>query len=175
MKIILIRHFRVDYAWKILYNSFEFEKSCKDYDEAGIINHGITIKTDYKIITSTMNRAIETSKLIFNKTADYSDDAMCEVPIKPFMTLSLKLPRIIWEIFGRLQWRLNIIKQPETYLESKIRVYRFLNNLIASNENCIIVSHGWTIKLIIKQLKISGFAEPRPIFIKNGKPYEYFR
>ncbi|MDP2335277.1 MAG: histidine phosphatase family protein [Bacteroidota bacterium] len=172
MKIILIRHFEVNYRWKMFYNSVGYEMACKEYDQSGVVQSGIRINTEFRIITSTMIRSIETARLIFGKEPDSSDDSICEVPIKPFITTMI-FPKIIWDVMGRIQWRLGVKKQPETYLESIRRVNEFIDKLVLQDQNCIVVCHGWIIKLMIKHLKLVGFSGPTPFFVKNGVPYEF--
>lgn len=122
-----------------------------------------------------MSRAMDTSRHIFNREPDLSDSNLCEVPIKPFIKTRLPLPKLFWDIIGRLQWRLGIDKQPESYAQSRARVSKFLETLIANGQNTVIVCHGWIIKLMIRELKARGFKGPNPVFIKNGLPYEYQR
>jgi broad specificity phosphatase PhoE len=175
MKIILIRHFKVGFKWKFLYNSNEYELDCAGYNSAAVIRVPLEVNIDdHRLITSTMNRALETSRYIFNRDPDLSDEGLCEVPIKPFMNSKLKLPKLVWDIVGRLHWRLNLKSQPESYRESKERVSRFIDSLIEQKQNAIVVGHGWIIKLMIRKLKASGFKGPSPIYISNGRPYEFY-
>jgi len=69
MKIILIRHFKVNYKWKLFYNSLGYEKACEGYDKAHVLNAGLSLKINYEIFASTMIRAIETIYGCFNKVA----------------------------------------------------------------------------------------------------------
>jgi broad specificity phosphatase PhoE len=176
MKIVLIRHFKVGYKWKFFYNSEEYEVACAGYNAAAVIKTSLDFPfEDHRLITSTMGRALDTSRHIFNRDPDLSEETLCEVPIKPFVRTRMKLPKLVWDVFGRLHWRLNLKSQPEPYTNSVKRVSDFIDSLIAEKQNAIIVGHGWIIKLMIRKLKASGFKGPSPIYIKNGKPYEYFR
>ena len=173
MKIILIRHFKVNYKWKLFYNSLGYEKACEGYDKAHVLNAGLSLKINYEIFASTMIRAIETTRLIFNKDPDFTEQSLCEVPMKPFMVASIRLPKFVWDIMGRVQWRLGNKRQPESYVQSKLRVNSFAHWCISQNKSCIVVCHGWIIKLMIKELKRIGFSGTQPIFIKTGIPYEF--
>jgi broad specificity phosphatase PhoE len=173
MKIVLIRHFKVGFKWKRFYTSADYERDCGGYNTSPVIKSEISFKSTDRLITSTMARALETSRHIFNRDPDHSDAQLCEVPIKPFADTKIPLPKLIWDVIGRLQWRFNIGRQPESYTASKKRVRQFIEKLIREGENVVIVCHGWVIKLIISELRSHGFRGPNPIFIKNGLPYEY--
>ena len=175
MKIVLIRHFKVGYKWKFSYNSEEYESACAGYNAATVITTPLDVPLTAKLITSTMSRALETSRIAFSKAPDRSYDELCEVPIRPFVKTRLKLPKIVWDVFGRIQWRFNLGAQPERYAESKRRVHSFLDSLIGEGEDAIIVCHGWIIKLMVPKLLSAGFRGPKPVYIVNGLPYVYVR
>jgi broad specificity phosphatase PhoE len=175
MKIVLIRHFKVGFKWKMFYNSSEYEVDCGGYNTSTVIKTPLSITSGDRLITSTMSRALETSKFIFNRDPDLSEKNLCEVPIKPFVETKLRLPKVLWDIVGRLQWRFNLKKQPESYKQSKERVSKFIDSIVDLKQNVVIVCHGWIIKLIIQKLKSIGFRGPNPIYIKNGVPYEFTR
>ena len=149
MKIILIRHFKVDFNWNFAYNSIDYEKAIENYDSSKVIKADLAINTNEIVISSTMIRAVETTRFIFGKSPDIFSDLLREVPIKPFVKTSVILPTFIWNIIGRIQWRFNSKNQPETYMESRLRVDNLIDTIITKNEDCIIVAHGWIIKLII--------------------------
>lgn len=175
MKIVLIRHFKVGFKWKFFYNSADYELDCGGYNSSPVIHSKVNIKSDDRLITSTMSRAIDTSRHIFDREPDLSDNNLCEVPIKPFMTTKIPLPKLMWDVIGRLQWRFGVSKQPESYTQSRVRVRKFLEALIGNGQNAVIVCHGWIIKLMIRELKAHGFRGPSPVFIRNGHPYEFER
>jgi broad specificity phosphatase PhoE len=175
MKIVLIRHFKVGFKWKTFYNAQEYETACAGYNAAAVIKTPLELPPTDKLITSTMPRALETSRIVFARDPDHSHEELCEVPIKPFVKTSLRLPKIIWDIFGRLQWRLNLKPQPESFRDSKRRVHLFLDALIDEGDDAIIVCHGWIMKLMIPKLLSSGFKGPNPLYIVNGLPYKYVK
>lgn len=175
MKIVLIRHFKVDFKWRSFYNSSGYEKACKYYNNAYTIKTSGHIITSDTIFSSTLPRAIETAKIIFNRAPDIITGTLNEIPIRPFINIQMSLPKIIWDIIGRLQWRFNSKTQPESYCESKSRINNFIYDVLAHNKDCYIVAHGWTMKLIIENLRKNGFIGPNPVFIKHGCHYEYNR
>lgn len=173
MKIILVRHFKVGFRWKRFCSSGEYETGCEGYNTSAVIQSEVIISPLTKVITSTMVRAIETSRYLFGKDPDLMDDSLCEVPIKPFMKTNIPIPKVIWDVIGRLQWRFGIGNQPETFAQSKTRVRNFTDKIISMDEDVVIVAHGWVIKLMIAELRRNGFKGPRPLLIRNGKPYEF--
>jgi len=175
MKVVLIRHFKVGFKWKFFYNSAEYENDCGGYNSADVVSSPLIFESKDRLITSTMTRAMTSSKLIFKREPDLSDDALCEVPIKPFVKTKLRFPKMVWDIIGRLQWRLNLSPQPEPYKKSRERVEKFIDNLVSHGENVVIVCHGWVILLMIRKLRSMGFRGPNPLFIKNGVPYEFMK
>jgi broad specificity phosphatase PhoE len=175
VKVVLIRHFKVGFRWKFFYNTAEYEVDCGGYNTAPVVTSDLKISSTDRLITSTMNRAIETSRHIFGRDADAAENNLCEVPMKPFVKTKLKFPKLVWDIIGRLQWRLNHKNQPEPFNKSRERVKTFVEDLVAKNQNVVIVCHGWIIKLMIRELKRHGFRGPNPLFIKNATPYEFNR
>jgi len=175
MKIVLIRHFKVGFKWKRFYTSADYELDCGGYNSSPVIKSKVSISSKDRLITSTMSRALETSRHIFEREPDLSDSNLCEVPIRPFADTSIPLPKLVWDVIGRLQWRFGINKQPESYQQSRKRVKTFVEALMKQGDNVVIVCHGWIIKLLIRELKAHGFRGPSPVFIRNAVPYEYTR
>jgi broad specificity phosphatase PhoE len=173
MKIILIRHFKVDFDWRFAYNSQDYENACCAYDKSAVRIGNLRINTNDRIYSSTLIRAVQTAEKVFNKLPDFYSDSLREIPIVPFMRTKEAIPRFIWNIIGRIQWRCNSQKQPETFLSSCSRIEKLVDSIIAQNENCYIIAHGFVIKLIIWKLKAANFKGLSPIIIKNGLPYEY--
>lgn len=175
MKIVLIRHFKVDFQWKKRYDSDSYEAACAGYNSSAVLKSDHELGLADYVITSTMARSIETSVHIFNRSPDASYQELCEVPIKPFMKTKRKLPKLLWDVIGRIQWRLNHPAQPESYTQSRERIRLFIEKLLLHERNVVVVCHGWVIKLIIKELRARNFKGPDPLFIRNGVPYEFVR
>jgi broad specificity phosphatase PhoE len=174
MKIVLIRHFRVDFKWRTFYNSREYSTDREGYNNAAIVKTHFTYDWPGRVVSSTMARAMDTSALVFQGSVEAYDE-LCEVPLVPFIDTNVRLPKIVWDVVGRLQWRFNNARQPETYSSSKSRVRIFLNHVISEGHDVVMVCHGWVIKLLIKELKRKRFVGPDPLFIKNGYPYVFTR
>lgn len=112
MKIYLIRHAKVDIIWPKNCNSLEFDNACRAYDKAGITDIGkATIKADFnKIYVSSLYRSRETARRLFPNKEYYKIDVE-EVLLISFTGSSFRLPLIMWNVMGRLQWFFNIKRQ----------------------------------------------------------------
>ena len=64
MKIVLVRHFKVNYDWIAFYSSSEYQMACAEYDKSVVLDSGKRIVSDTAIISSSMIRAIETTRLL---------------------------------------------------------------------------------------------------------------
>ena len=67
MKVLLIRHGKVDMEWEKTYTSEEYDNACSMYDEADIVPIDHPQETgDYKkIYVSSLKRAIRTAEQMF--------------------------------------------------------------------------------------------------------------
>lgn len=175
MKIILIRHFKVDFRWKFWYSSDEYDQARAGYNEAAVLTDRPAPFEGTKLICSSLNRSGETARLLFGRDPDITTEVLMEVPIKAFADTKVKLPKFVWDSVGRLLWRMNSPLQPETYKQSRDRVHRFISKIVKEGSDVVIVGHGWVMKLMISRLRKLGFTGPAPLYIRNGVPYEYKR
>lgn len=149
---------------EILIQTQEYERACAGYNTAAVIKMPLDISIPGRLISSTMSRALEMSRIVFSREPDHSYDELCEVPVKPFMKTSIQLPKLLWDVIGRIQWRFILKQQPERYHESRRRVYHFLDSLIEDGDDAIIVCHGWIIKLMIPGLLSAGLQGTEAFF-----------
>ncbi len=175
MTITLIRHLKVDFHWKARYNAREFAEACAGYNDAPVVPPPGAFSTDRPLWASSMRRAVDTARLLFKREPDRVTDLIAEVPENPFLAVPLRLPRVVWDACGRLQWLLGAKTQPESYADTVRRVDKFLEGLLAAGKDCVVVSHGWVLKVMIRRLAAIGFRGPRPIYLENGVPFTYRR
>ena len=174
-KITLIRHFKVDQTWGKYYNADELRKAYLNYDSVGVKTYKRKLETSGIIVTSKMHRAKLTAEFLFNRKPDISDIRLNEVPIVPFTEMSIRLPRMIWEIIGRSQWRMSIGRQPETFSQTRERLNSLLDELIPLHDEITLVCHAWVILVLKKMLVKRGFEAPDLGFVHFAKPYEFQR
>lgn len=173
MIIGVVRHFKVNYKAKRMMSSSDFEEYVTSYDRASIIENKIDLKYSKwsKCYCSDLKRAVITAKCIYDKELDITD-LLREVKMYPVKKSQLKIPSFLWSITSRIAWKLNHVSQLETATYTRKRAKEFLSKLdLNSNENILIVSHGFFLITLINELKLLGFKGDIPSKMKNGYLY----
>lgn len=167
MKIILIRHGKVDIERN---NSLSFNKFAQwqnQYDKSQII-----LETQQKfssihehlnqkyIITSNLKRSIQSAQHLFN-TINFHSDLYRETNTALFNIPFLKLTPKNWSILYRIVWLFGYRKK---YLESKkdflSRMQAATDKLVsfsAEHKSIFLVGHFWVNHYIKKNLKTRGW------------------
>ena len=115
MRVIVMRHGKVDFQWKKWSTSEQFNKDCQMYDEAPIyllLSNGIRINYQ-DIYISTLQRSRDTAKQLFGERDFIPTKLLDEVPLCASIISNKKLPLIFWNISARLQWFFNMHSQKE--------------------------------------------------------------
>jgi broad specificity phosphatase PhoE len=175
MNIGLVRHFKVDCYIKNFMTSDNFRQWVKDYDNSDIIENKYEIGNIIwdNCFSSDLSRAVKTSTSIF-KGEIIKTHLLREVPISPIFNTNIKLPYIFWCICGRLAWLFQNKSQIENKKETQKRVNDFLDSINdESNNNILIICHGFLMNTLQKELKrrgVNGQHIKRP---KHGTLYLY--
>ena len=99
-----------------------------------------------------------------------------EVPIWPVFQTAMKLPMPFWFAIGRSAWVFSHKSQPEALSATIHRVRCFIKQLLSSNDSdVLVVSHGFIMKVIRKELLANGFRGDKFFRAKHGKLYVYER
>lgn len=163
MKIVIIRHAEVDMKWERRYNSAEFNEACRKYDispiktidkKCKLINK---YKEGYKVYISELPRTEATAKELFGNKNFCKSALLNEVAIKSFMDTERKLPTLLWNTVGRVQWILNDKDQIEPLSETIYRARKAISMLERANEDCCIVTHGCFMRVFLWELRRSGY------------------
>lgn len=173
MKIGIVRHFKVDFKAKRMMNSGDFEEYITSYDNASVIENEIDLGNNRwsKCYCSDLKRAIITAKSIYDKEIEITD-LLREVKMYSVKKSQLKIPSFIWSISSRIAWNLNHASQLETATYTRERAKEFLSKLdLNSDENILVVSHGFFLVTLMKKLKLLGFKGYIPRKMKNGYLY----
>lgn len=173
MKIGLVRHFKVDYKAKKMMSSNDFEEYVISYDNAAVIQNEIDGEHSKwnKCYCSDLTRAIITAKSIYDKELEITD-LLREVKMYPVKRLRIRMPSFLWSISSRVAWKLNHSSQLETANNTRKRAKEFLRKLdLNSDENILIVSHGFFLMTLIDELRLLGFKGEIPKKMKNGYMY----
>lgn len=158
MKIVLIRHAKVNYKWKHWYKAQEFNVACREYDLSKIdaVNK-YNIDTSNKIYISELLRTYETASLIFGEKSFLKMNLFNEVSLNAFTNKSVILPVGVWNVIGRIQWYVNSKKQFETKKQTYERARKTIEYLEDRNEDCFIVCHGFYMRVLLREFKTRGY------------------
>ena len=173
MSIGIVRHFKVNCKAKKMMSSNDFEEYVTNYDISPVIKNKIDLKyTKWdKCYCSDLKRAVITAKSIYDDELEVTD-LLREVKMYPVKKLKLKSPSFLWSISSRIAWKLNNASQLETSIDTRKRAKEFISNLdLNSDENILIVSHGFFLITLINELKSLGFKGKIPRRMKNGYLY----
>ena len=171
MKVIIIRHGTVAYDWKRAYSSNEFDRACFQYDKAPIMrmSYDIPFLDVQQIYVSTLPRSRDTAIEIFGKKDFISTELVNEVPLGSSFNSKIRLPLWFWNITGRIQWFFNTGRQAESRKETIVRARKFVNRLNTSGCDSAVVTHGFYMHALVKQMKKAGFKISKTIRnYKNG-------
>ncbi|MBS4535717.1 histidine phosphatase family protein [Clostridium sp. D2Q-14] len=121
--------------------------------------------------SSSLSRAVKTAESIFEEEI-IKKEILREVPIASMIRKNILLPHKIWLILGRLAYLFSHKSQPESIDETKVRVKNFISEIVSLEEsNILIVSHGFVMKFLQKELIRNGFKGEKFNRAKNGQIY----
>ncbi len=157
MKIGLLRHFKVKlkypgkflvsydevFKWYEKYGTAEVE--VKDVDLLGV-NWG-------KCYSSPLYRAAKTTEAVYKNEVTVIND-LKELDVLPLLNKKRKMPFLLWGLFLKIK----STQQNEITNEFESKISAFLNDILKDN-NCdvLIISHGFVMTFIQKELKKKGF------------------
>jgi broad specificity phosphatase PhoE len=159
--------------------SREFKEWEQNYNKSDVIKKDVElmgIEWD-KCYSSTLIRAIITAKHVYNKEIVHSD-LIRETIIDPIFETNLKLPYFFWGVGGRIAWYFNLKSQEENRNVTQQKAKKFVDMLLngaekEGNENILIVTHGFFMYSLQKELKKRGFTGKLITSPKNGMLYLY--
>lgn len=177
MRIGLLRHFKVHCPHKKMMTSEEFREWSEKYEVSKVIKNKVEMYgIEWDICyASDLPRAITTAKDVYSGNL-IIDKLLREVDNAPFIhTERIKLPFEVWHICGRLAWYFKSKSQPENIKQTRRRINEFLDRIDWTQENVLIVFHGFMLYNLQKELRRRGFEGEKVKFVKNGVLYEYIR
>lgn len=159
MRVIIIRHGKVDFQWRKWSTSEQFNKDCNMYDEAPVFSllSDILPINHQNIYISNLQRSRDTANQLFGEKTFLSTKLLDEVPLCAGVTSNKKLPLIFWNVLGRLQWFLNVHSQKECRKETIYRAEQFIEMIIEKENDCVIVTHGFFMHTLLSQMKKQAF------------------
>ncbi|HEX9027003.1 MAG TPA: histidine phosphatase family protein [Clostridium sp.] len=179
MRIGIIRHFKVNCHKSLFMTSKEFKEWEENYNKSDVIINNVElrgIKWD-KCYSSTLIRAIVTAQHVY-KDNIVKNDLIRETIIDPIFKSNFKLPYWFWAVSGRLAWYFNHKSQEENKILTKDKARKFVETLLdeakmEGTENILIVTHGFFMYSLQKELKKRGFIGKLITSPKNGVLYLY--
>jgi broad specificity phosphatase PhoE len=170
MNIYLMRHFKVDFEWKKKYTSRGFKIAAEEYNSSTIIKQDIAFDhKNVQVYISELIRSHLTYEALGIDVKAQKTDLINEVPIAPFVDTDLKIPTPVWRVMGRVQWFLNIKKQPETRRDTLNRIEALMNRLGAEEKDVLIIGHGFYFSQLKRVLKKKGYAGNGKLYYRNGE------
>ena len=107
MRIMFIRHGKVDMPWVKKYNSRDYDQAWLDYDTYDIlpIKEHLDIWPGSQVIVTGYKRTHQTAEQ-FLGVKDYMivEDLLDEVPLKSFMDTNIRFNRHLLNFLGRVEW-----------------------------------------------------------------------
>lgn len=173
MKIGIVRHFKVDYKAKTFMNSQDFIDYVDGYNNASVIENEVILTKGIwkKCYCSDMTRAITTAETIYNGEIIKSE-LLQEVNMYPSRQTKIRIPAFIWSITSRIGWKFNKESQKEGINKTKERAKAFVLSLdLSSNDNILLITHGFFSITLIGELRKLGFSGRIPKNMKNGYLY----
>ena len=174
MKLGLVRHFKVNIRpGEGRLSSSQFAEAMNNYDSADVTPNKLIInKNEWDICySSSLPRAVKTAQTIYSGEI-ITTDLLGEVPIFPFTKRNITLPSFIWHTAARIAWFKNKPSQPEGRNQTQKRVEEFLNLInSAGKENILVVSHGFFLSSLVRELLKRGFKGEMDVRPRNGKLY----
>jgi len=177
MRIGLLRHFKVNCPHKKMMTSKEFREWSEKYEVSKVIKKKVEMYgNEWGICyASDLPRAVTTANEVYSGNV-LIDKLLREVDNAPFIhTERIKLPFELWHLCGRLAWYFKSKSQPENRIETGKRINQFLDRIDWSQENILIVFHGFMLYNFQKELRKRGFTGAKLKLVKNGVLYEYIR
>ena len=172
LKITVIRHGKVEYHWSKRYTSKEFDRACREYDAAPVKDAAVSFpENDFqRIYISTLPRSRDTAEQLFGSRSFETTSMIDEVPLRSSRDTEIRLPLWFWNISGRVQWLLGSARQAESRSQTKNRAKAFVDKLCREGADSIIVTHGFFMRVFLREMKKAGFAADRSrIYYKPGE------
>ena len=97
-----------------------------------------------------------------------------EVSTKAFIDTKIGLPIWFWLGVGRVLWVLDLVKKSESRSTSTLRAKKAAKFLIdLKEENVVVITHGFFMILLQRELKKLGFVGEFDSHPQNAKVYSF--
>jgi broad specificity phosphatase PhoE len=158
MEITLYRHAEPVVSNEEIIYGRDFPLWVQRYNESGIVAEDIGIEKEKVVYTSDLRRSIETGKRFGEKIIPNSLFREAEFPLINFPAIRLKAK--YWMFFSRSMWLLGSKRKCESFKEARERARQIVDqfeSLLMENQRIVVVSHGFIIRLIKRELLRRGW------------------
>lgn len=172
MKIIMIRHGKVNMTWEGSYDSKGYDEAVDRYDHSPLLEYAgkKTVPKGYRIYISALQRTYDTAMQIFDFPKEELEGnpvkgpedfirtpLLNEVPKRSFKDTNVKYPKAWWTGRCRIQWFFNSKRQPETRRETVKRAEELVDLLESRGEDAVLISHEFFLYTLKGILEERGF------------------
>ena len=159
MKTIILRHAEVDFIWSKRCSSKDFDSECGVYDSSPIKEtvYRQSCQEYKKIYISELSRSRDTAERLFPNGEYIKSELINEVPLRSSFDTKKEVSLWFWNVSGRLQWFINSKRQPEGRKQTIERARRYIEIICKDNTDCAVVTHGFFMHTLIKEIKKAGF------------------
>lgn len=152
-KIIIYRHAKPIVSENEIISGKDYPDWVKRYNQSEITLSKKELPNENFVFTSKINRSIKTGKAISQKIEENELFNEAEVPLIRFPKFKKKAK--FWVIISRILWMYGLSTKCESYKATKQRVnsaIQFIDSYLKSNNEIIIVGHGFINHMLKKQL-----------------------
>jgi broad specificity phosphatase PhoE len=126
----------------------------------------------HRCLSSDLPRAIFTAEYLYAGKVEQTP-LLREVPFSPYFGGERHMPLFLWQVTSRWGWLQNHKSQTEGRLKTKTRISGFLDLLMTSrsDQNILLVSHGFFMQFLAMELRKRGFQGRVPLRPRGGIIY----
>ena len=157
-KIIIYRHAKPLVSEEEIISGKDYPNWVKRYNDSDITLPEKELPKEDFIFTSNINRSIKTGKAISQKIEENKLFNEAEIPLIRFPKFKKKAK--FWIVISRILWMYGVSTKCESYRATKKRVnsaIEFIDSYLKTNNEIIIVGHGFINHMLKKQLIKSGW------------------
>ena len=175
MRITIIRHARVDFVFPGSFGPQGQIEASRGYNESPIDPSGIKpVETDDAVFISELRRSRETAQVMFGDRPMICSELFNEVPLVPFTSVNIRLPALVWDVFGRIAWNFKNGNQPEQKAQTRARADRAIDRIEEVGRDCYVITHAFFIRTLFRQLRKRGYTTAsRMGMIQNLEHFEF--
>ena len=156
--IILYRHAKPLISENEIIPGKDYPNWVKRYNNSDITLPSTILPEENFVFTSKIKRSIKTGLAISKKIEENEVFNESEVPLIHFPNLKKKAK--FWIIISRILWMYGISTKCESHKKTKQRVnaaIKFIDSYLETNNEIIIVGHGYFNHMLKKQLQKRGW------------------